>query len=129
MKRRAKIVCTLGPATSSPEMVRALIAAGMDVARLNFSHGTREEHAAVYKEVRAAGDAAGRAVALMVDLQGPKIRLGEFEDGGVTLAAGARPARRRTRSWPVPRSPSRPSPASRARRNSPARPTARWRRT
>ncbi len=89
MKRRAKIVCTLGPATSSPEMVRALVAAGMDVARLNFSHGTREEHAAVYREVRAASDAAGRAVALMVDLQGPKIRLGEFEDGGVTLEAGA----------------------------------------
>ena len=90
MKRRAKIVCTLGPATSSPEMVRALVAAGMDVARLNFSHGTREEHAAVYREVRAASDAAGRAVALMVDLQGPKIRLGEFEDGGATLEAGAR---------------------------------------
>jgi pyruvate kinase len=89
MKRRAKIVCTMGPATSSPEMVRALVAAGMDVARLNFSHGTREEHAAVYREVRAAGDEAGRAVALMVDLQGPKIRLGEFEDGGVTLVPGA----------------------------------------
>ena len=88
MKRRAKIVCTLGPATSSPEMVRALVAAGMDVARLNFSHGTREEHAAVYREVRAAGDAAGRAVALMVDLQGPKIRLGTFEDGGAELKTG-----------------------------------------
>ncbi len=89
-KRRAKIVCTLGPATSSPEMVRALVAAGMDVARLNFSHGTHEEHAAVYREVRAASDEAGRAVALLVDLQGPKIRLGEFEDGGVTLVAGER---------------------------------------
>jgi pyruvate kinase len=90
MKRRAKIVCTLGPATSSPEQVRALVDAGMDVARLNFSHGTREEHAAVYREVRAASDASHRAVAVLVDLQGPKIRLGEFEDGGITLAAGDR---------------------------------------
>src|SRR6185503_5473786 len=90
MKRRAKIVCTLGPATSSPEKIRELVDAGMDVARLNLSHGTREEHAAVYKNVRAASDAAQRAVAVLVDLQGPKIRLGEFEDGGVTLAAGDR---------------------------------------
>jgi pyruvate kinase len=90
MKRRAKIVCTLGPATSSPEQVRALVDAGMDVARLNFSHGTREEHAAVYREVRAASDDSHRAVAVLVDLQGPKIRLGEFEDGGITLAAGDR---------------------------------------
>ena len=88
MRRRAKIVCTLGPATSSPERVRELIAAGMDVARLNFSHGTREEHAAVYREVRAASDEAGKAVGVMVDLQGPKIRLGLFEEGGVTLHAG-----------------------------------------
>src|SRR5262249_38848450 len=85
MKRRAKIVCTLGPASSSPAQVRALVDAGMDVARLNFSHGTREEHAAVYREVRAASDTLQRSVAVLVDLQGPKIRLGEFEDGGVTL--------------------------------------------
>jgi pyruvate kinase len=88
--RRAKIVCTLGPATSSPGQVRALVAAGMDVARLNLSHGSREEHATVYREVRAASDEAGRAVALLVDLQGPKIRLDTFEDGGVTLRAGER---------------------------------------
>ena len=90
MKRRAKIVCTLGPATSTPEKVRALIDAGMDVARLNLSHGTREEHAEVYRHVRAASDAAQHAVAVLADLQGPKIRLGEFEDGGVTLAPGDR---------------------------------------
>src|SRR5258706_12707525 len=90
MKRRAKIVCTLGPATSSPEQVRAVVAAGMDVARLNLSHGTREEHAAAYREVRAASDEAQRAVGVLVDLQGPKIRLGEFEDGGVTLSRGDR---------------------------------------
>jgi pyruvate kinase len=88
MKRRAKIVCTLGPAVAGPERIRALVAAGMDVARLNFSHGSRDEHAALYREVRAASDASGRAVAVLGDLQGPKIRLGEFEDGGVTLHAG-----------------------------------------
>ena len=89
MKRRAKIVCTLGPATSSPEMVRKLVAAGMDVARLNFSHGSREDHAAVYREVRAASDEAGRAVALLVDLQGPKIRLATFKGGTAMLENGA----------------------------------------
>ena len=71
MKRRAKIVCTMGPASSSPKRVRELIAAGMDVARLNFSHGTHEEHARLYREVRAAGDESGRAVAILADLQGP----------------------------------------------------------
>ena len=89
MKRRAKIVCTLGPATSSPEKVRELVRAGMDVARLNFSHGAREDHAAVYREVRAASDEAGRAVAVLVDLQGPKIRLTTFKDGFAMLENGA----------------------------------------
>src|SRR5262249_34937710 len=88
LRRRAKIVCTLGPARSSPEPVRALVAAGVDAARLTLSHGTREDHAAAYREVRAASDEAQRAVGVLVDLQGPKIRLGEFEDGGVTLARG-----------------------------------------
>jgi pyruvate kinase len=88
--RRAKIICTLGPATSTPEKIRALVDAGMDVARLNLSHGTREEHAEVYRYVRQASDASQHAVAVLVDLQGPKIRLGEFEDGGVTLAPGDR---------------------------------------
>src|SRR5262245_12766807 len=88
--RRAKIVCTLGPACSTPQQIRALVSAGMDVARLNFSHGTREDHAAVYREVRAASDASQHSVAVLADLQGPKIRLGEFEDGGVTLKAGDR---------------------------------------
>ena len=89
MKRRAKIVCTMGPASASPKRVRELITAGMDVARLNFSHGTHEEHARLYREVRAAGDELGRAVAILADLQGPKIRLGLFEEGGVTLKPGA----------------------------------------
>lgn len=90
MNRRAKIVCTLGPATSSAERITQLVEAGMDVARLNLSHGERADHAAVYGHVRAASDAAGRAVAILVDLQGPKIRLGRFEGGGVQLASGQR---------------------------------------
>src|SRR6185436_15942764 len=88
--RRAKIVCTLGPATSSPEGVRALVAAGMDVARLNLSHGGRSDHEATYAEVRRAGDESGRAVGVLVDLQGPKIRTGRFADGPVTLVNGER---------------------------------------
>lgn len=79
--RRGKIVCTLGPATSSPEMVKELVQAGMDVARLNFSHGEYEDHEIAYRNVRAASDATGRAVGTLADLQGPKIRLGRFADG------------------------------------------------
>src|ERR1017187_6539899 len=86
--RRAKIVCTLGPATSSADGVRALVAAGMDVARLNLSHGSYADHEAVYAEVRKATNESGRAVGVLVDLQGPKIRTGRFADGAVTLVNG-----------------------------------------
>lgn len=86
--RRAKIVATLGPATSTYESVRAIIDAGVDVARLNLSHGDYSVHEANYANVRRAADDAGRAVAILVDLQGPKIRLGKFEDGPYELAAG-----------------------------------------
>ncbi|MCL2465141.1 MAG: pyruvate kinase, partial [Micrococcales bacterium] len=86
--RRAKIVCTTGPATQSAEQIRALVDAGMDVARINRSHGDADTHAEVYRQVRAAAQAAGRNVAVLVDLQGPKIRLGTFADGGCDLAVG-----------------------------------------
>jgi pyruvate kinase len=86
--RRAKIVCTLGPATASKERIRELVAAGMDVARLNLSHGTHAEHEAVYRLVREAADEAGHGVGIFADLQGPKIRLGEFADGSAELATG-----------------------------------------
>ncbi|WP_396656494.1 pyruvate kinase [Microbacterium sp.] len=86
--RRAKIVATLGPATSSYEMVRAIIDAGVDVTRLNLSHGDRSVHEASFAGIRRAADDAGRAVAVLVDLQGPKIRLGRFADGPHELAAG-----------------------------------------
>jgi pyruvate kinase len=84
--RRAKIVCTLGPAVSG--QMRELVAAGMDVARLNLSHGTYAEHQERYAEVRAAGDEVGRAVGVLADLQGPKIRLGTFAAGPAQLAEG-----------------------------------------
>ncbi|MEZ0381988.1 MULTISPECIES: pyruvate kinase [Mycobacteriaceae] len=88
MNRRGKIVCTLGPATHSAEMVRALVDAGMDVARLNFSHGDHKDHQASYEWVRTASDATGRAVGVLADLQGPKIRLGRFADGSAYWANG-----------------------------------------
>jgi pyruvate kinase len=88
MSRRAKIVCTLGPASSSPEQLAALVAAGLDVARLNMSHGTQAEHLETYRAVRKASDEAGRSVGVLVDLQGPKIRLGTFASGPVRLLAG-----------------------------------------
>jgi pyruvate kinase len=90
MSRRAKIVCTLGPATSSPEQVTALVESGMDVARLNFSHGSHADHEAAYLRVREASDRTGHAVAILADLQGPKIRLGTFADGPVTWSTGSR---------------------------------------
>ncbi len=88
MSRRAKIVCTLGPATSSQERITGLIIAGLDVARLNFSHGTQQDHAAVYERVRAGSSEVGRAVGVLADLQGPKIRLGTFPGGPVVLQVG-----------------------------------------
>ncbi|MDP9117153.1 MAG: pyruvate kinase [Actinomycetota bacterium] len=88
--RRAKIVCTLGPATDSPERCRALVEAGMDVARLNFSHGVHADHGRRFHEVRQAAAAAGRNLAILADLQGPKIRLGTFAQGPVEWATGQR---------------------------------------
>lgn len=86
--RRAKIVATLGPATSSYDNIRALVEAGVDVIRLNLSHGSHDVHTESYGYVRKAEEASGRAVAVLVDLQGPKIRLGRFADGPHELAVG-----------------------------------------
>jgi pyruvate kinase len=86
--RRAKIVCTLGPAVESPEKVRELIAAGMNMARLNLSHGGYEEHQSRLDQVRAAAAEAGVPIAILVDLQGPKIRLARFKDGPHDLLRG-----------------------------------------
>jgi pyruvate kinase len=86
--RRTKIVATLGPASKDPERLRELIAAGVDVLRLNFSHGTREQHAQLAETARAAAQAAGHEVSLLADLPGPKLRLGELEGGVVELEDG-----------------------------------------
>ncbi|MFC9896064.1 pyruvate kinase [Nocardia sp. NPDC127579] len=88
MMRRTKIVCTLGPATATEERIRELVESGMDVARLNFSHGEHADHAENYKKVRAASDDLGRAVGILADLQGPKIRLGRFTEGKTMWATG-----------------------------------------
>ncbi len=90
MTRRAKIVCTLGPATSSEEAIGGLIDAGMNVARMNFSHGEYADHQAVYERVRAAAKAKDKAVGVLADLQGPKIRLGRFTDGPHEWSTGER---------------------------------------
>ncbi|MFZ4895139.1 pyruvate kinase [Plantibacter sp. Mn2098] len=86
--RRAKIVATLGPAVSTYEKIRAIIDAGVDVTRMNLSHGSYDVHEAIYANVRKATEDSGRAVAVLVDLQGPKIRLGKFEGGPYELAEG-----------------------------------------
>src|SRR5690606_18189944 len=86
--RRTKIVCTLGPATATEERIRELVESGMDVARLNFSHGDHSDHAENYKKVREASDHVGRAVGILADLQGPKIRLGRFTENRTVWATG-----------------------------------------
>jgi pyruvate kinase len=86
--RRAKIVCTLGPASSTPERIGELIEAGMDVARLNFSHGNHTSHAQLLQVIRNEADRRGRPVAALLDLQGPKIRVGKFKDGSAELVQG-----------------------------------------
>ena len=89
MPRSTKIVATLGPASNSPEMLSRLIAAGVDVVRLNFSHGEAADHIERARIVREQAAIQGRAVGIMVDLQGPKIRIGKFRDGRTTLVPGA----------------------------------------
>lgn len=86
--RRAKIVCTLGPSSTTRERIGELIEAGMDVARMNASHGTQDEHAERIRLIRAEAERQGRAIAILLDLQGPKIRVGRFRDGAVELRQG-----------------------------------------
>ncbi|MER5630703.1 pyruvate kinase [Streptomyces nitrosporeus] len=86
--RRAKIVCTLGPATDTYDQIKALVEAGMNIARLNLSHGTYTEHEQRYHHVRKASEETGRSIGILADLQGPKIRLGRFTEGPVLLERG-----------------------------------------
>src|SRR5690349_5439659 len=87
-RRKVKIVCTLGPASRTPEQISALIEGGMDIARLNFSHGTHEFHRALIQNIREASRRANKTVAIMQDLQGPKIRLGKLPSGGLEVKPG-----------------------------------------
>ena len=87
-RRRAKIVATIGPASETPERLRQLIEAGIDVARLNFSHGDRKDHARVIEHIRSISKELDRPVALLQDLQGPKIRIGDLPNGGIDLKSG-----------------------------------------
>jgi len=90
MTRRTKIVATLGPASSDRATLERMIDAGLDVVRLNFSHGTAREHQTRVETVRALARKAGRAVGVLIDLQGPKIRIGRFEKDSITLEPGAK---------------------------------------
>ena len=85
---RAKIVATLGPASSTPEMIRALVEAGADVFRLNFSHGSHDEHRARYDIIRAIEQETGRPIGILADLQGPKLRVGRLAAGPIELGGG-----------------------------------------
>jgi pyruvate kinase len=88
-QRSTKIVATLGPATSTPERIEALFRAGVDVFRLNFSHGVHEDHRARVQTIRALEQSVGRPISILLDLQGPKLRVGTFRDGKVMLPTGA----------------------------------------
>jgi pyruvate kinase len=88
MDRFAKIVCTLGPSSNTRSMIQSLISAGMNVARLNFSHGTHEDHARLIKLIREIADEMGVAITILQDLQGPKLRIGKLPEGKIELKAG-----------------------------------------
>src|SRR3546814_19586482 len=90
-KQLTKITATLGPATSDPRMVQACVAAGVDGFRLNFSHGSHDDHRRSIETIRALEAEAERPIAILMDLQGPKLRIGTFaQGGGIVLEAGAR---------------------------------------
>src|SRR5947209_8176732 len=86
--RATKIVATIGPASRSPEMLERMIAAGMDMARLNFAHGTTEEHAETVELIRTASQNVGREIGILQDIPGPKLRLGPVDNGVCELHAG-----------------------------------------
>ena len=109
--RKAKIICTLGPASETPRVIAGMIRAGMDVARLNFSHGTQREHQKRLELVRAAAKKLDRPVALLQDIQGPKLRVGQFADGQLPVRTGqqvvvtSRPVLGRDSTIPTPNKP------------------------
>ncbi len=88
MLRRTKIVATLGPASSDPKILERMIQAGVDVIRINFAHGTKEEHLEIIELARSLARSSGHVIGVLADLQGPKIRIGRFEDGSISLKTG-----------------------------------------
>src|ERR1700730_8796687 len=89
-QRSAKIVATLGPASSSPQLLRALFDAGVDVFRCNFSHGTHDDHRKLFTALGRIKSNPGRPIGILADLQGPKLRLGNFANGRIQLPASAK---------------------------------------
>jgi len=87
--RRTKIIATLGPASYDPVMLARMVRGGMDVARLNFSHGTNADHTRAIRRVRQAGQRLGKRVGLLLDLQGPRLRVGEFDGGSARVVNGS----------------------------------------
>ena len=87
-QRKAKILATIGPASDTPECIRALIEAGADVFRFNLSHGAHEDHRRRYEIIRRIEQETGRPIGVLCDLQGPKLRIGRFQGGGVNLTPG-----------------------------------------
>ena len=87
-RRRAKIVATVGPASASPEMLKSLFLAGVDTFRLNFSHGTQDDHADVHAAIRALERDMQRPIGILMDLQGPKIRVGTLRDKKISVRSG-----------------------------------------
>src|SRR5512136_3139234 len=87
-KNKTKIVCTIGPASESPEVMKQMITAGMNVARLNFSHGEFAAHKKVIENLRAVSESLGRRIAIMADLSGPKMRIGKFASEPINLDSG-----------------------------------------
>ena len=110
--RKTKIVCTLGPATYNYQTLKRLVKAGMNVARINMSHGSYEEHAARIEMVRKAREELGQAVAVMLDTKGPEIRVRTFEGGKAYLTARSRAARRILPTATILRSPPRSARAT-----------------
>jgi len=90
MRRKTKIICTIGPTSEDPAILDRLLAAGMDAARINFSHGTRQQHLEMFQAIRSAAGRAGKALPVIGDLQGPRIRVGEIDGGSMELIPGER---------------------------------------
>ncbi|MDG6220996.1 MAG: pyruvate kinase, partial [Candidatus Thermoplasmatota archaeon] len=88
--RQTKIVCTIGPSSSNAKTLRRMMRAGMDAARLNFSHGTHEDHARAFHLIMVVAQEMGLPIAIIQDLQGPKIRAGKFQDGSVRIEPDSR---------------------------------------